>query len=223
MRSRRTAAFGSVGLVNVYKSGAGYGGSLLEVLDAVKDSREGSPLFRGQLFCNLIEIMEFQPDAWGLTFSPSARADAAKIRAIAGGPIESGDWLVRSKAAKWSEKLEQFFSSEKSTSYAKEAADTLGLVRTVANDGFHYIGYVGLDGKPVLTAAFPDGSAPAEMWGYDPASRRPARYAGAAMPLSPLFALPVSTAEYLAKAGVSRETPSLANTLPPLFRALKTP
>ena len=213
-----TAAFGSVGLGSVYTSGSSYGGSLLDVLDAIKDSREGSPVFRAQLFCSLVEIMEFQPDAWGLSFCPAARADSKTIQSIAGGTISSGDWLVPAKVAAWAAKLDQFFTSEKSVSYAKQAAANLALAQAAAKDGLHYIGFVGLDGKPILT-----GDAPAEIWGYDPASKQPVRYVSSAMPLSPLFALPVSTADYLTKAGVSLDAPSFANALPPLFRPTKRP
>ena len=213
-----TAAFGSVGLGSVYTSGSSYSGPLLDVLDALKDSRDGSPVFRAQLFCDLTEIMEFQPDAWGLSFCPAARADTKKIQAIVGGQIDSGDWLVPSKVANWSEKLDQFFTSEKSISYAKQAAANLALAQAVAKDGLHYIGFVGLNGKPIL-----NGDTPAEMWGYDPSKMQPVRYVGSAMPLSPLFALPVSTADYLTKAGVSLDAPSFANALPPLFRPTKKP
>ena len=183
-----TAAFGSVGLGNIYTSGSSYGGSLLEVLDAIKDSRDGSPVFRAQLFCSLVEIMEFQPDAWGLSFCPSARADARKIHGIVGGQINSGDWLVPSKVVQWTEKLDQVFASEKSLSYAKQAAANLALAQAAAKDGLHYIGFVGLDGKPILT----EDAKPAEMWGYDSVSKQPVPYISSAMPLSPLFALPVS-------------------------------
>jgi hypothetical protein len=191
---------------------------LLDVLDAIKDSREGSPIFRAQLFCSLVEIMEFQPDAWGLSFCPAARADSKTIQSIAGGTISSGDWLVPAKVAAWAAKLDQFFTSEKSVSYAKQAAANLALAQAAAKDGLHYIGFVGLDGKPILT-----GDAPAEIWGYDPASKQPVRYVSSAMPLSPLFALPVSTTDYLTKAGVSLDAPSFANALPPLFRPTKKP
>ena len=103
-------------------------------------------------------------------------------------------------------------------SYAKQAAANLALAQAAAKDGLHYIGFAGLDGKPILT-----GDARAEMWGYDPASKQPVRYVSSAMPLSPLFALPVSTADYLTKAGVSLDAPSFANALPPLFRPTKRP
>ena len=176
-------------------------------------------MFRAYLFCRLIELMEFQPDAWGLSFCPSARAHAAQIRTIVGGQIASGDWFVPSKARNWSEKLDQFFTAEKSLSYAKQAAGNLALAQSAAKDGLRYVGFVGLDGKPVVTENPP----PAEMWGYDAARKQPILIASSAMPLSPLFALPASRTEYLTKAGVSADAPTFANSLPPLFRAATKP
>ena len=67
------SAFGSVELGKVWSGGDTYGKPMLEVLDAIKDSSDGSPVFRAYLFCSLVELMEFQPDGWGLSFCPSAR------------------------------------------------------------------------------------------------------------------------------------------------------
>ena len=216
---REASAFGAVGLGKVWTSGSTYSGPMLEVLDAVKNSREGSPLFRAYLLCSLVELMEFQPDAWGLSFCPSARAHAGQIRAIVGGQIVSGDWFVPSKAKGWSEKLDQFFSAQKSLSYAKQAAGNLALAQSAAKDGLRYVGFVGLDGKPVVTENPP----PAEMWGYDAVRKQPVLITTSAMPLSPLFALPVSRMEYLTKAGVSADAPTFVSALPPLFRAATKP
>lgn len=213
------SAFGTVGLGKVWSGGSTYGRPLLEVLDAVKDSVDGSPVFRAYLLCSLVELMEFQPDAWGLSFCSSARAHAAQIRSIVGGQIASGDWFVPSKAKSWSEKLDQFFAAEKSVSYAKQAAGNLALAQSAAKGGFRYVGFVGLDGKPVVTENPP----PAELWGYDATRRQPILVSSSALPLSPLFALPVTRAEYLTKAGVSADAPSFANSLPPLFGAATKP
>jgi hypothetical protein len=215
---KATSAFGEVGLGKVW-SGSSYTKPLLEVLDAVKDSRDGSPVFRAYLFCSLVELMEFQPDAWGLSFCPSARAHALEIQRIVGGQIASGDWFVPSRAKNWSDKLEQFFTTLKSISHAKQAAGNLALTQSAAKDGLRYVGFAGLDGKPVAT----ENPRPAEVWGYDATRKQPILISSSAMPLSPLFALPVSRAEYLNKAGVSTDAPSFENALPPLFRSVTKP
>jgi hypothetical protein len=209
-----TSAFGAAELGKVWPGEDTYHRPLLEALDAVKDSDAGSPIFRAYLLCRLVELVEFQPDEWGLTFCPSARADTARIHNLVGGKIASGDWFVPSKADAWNAKLEQFFSAAKSVSYAKQAAGNLALAQAAARDGLHYAGFVGLDGKPVLAGA----QTPAEVWGYDAANQEPALMSGSAMPLSPLFTLPVPRADYFAKAGVDPNAPSFANELLPLFR-----
>jgi hypothetical protein len=209
-----TSAFLAVGLGKVWLGGNTYNRPMMEVLDAVKDSRDGSPLFRAYLLCSLVELMEFQPEAWGLSFCPSARAHAAQINAIAGGQIASGDWFVPARADSLSGELDQFLTAQKATSYARQAAVNLALVHSVAKDGLRYVGFAGLDGKPVVTENPP----PAELWGYDATSKQPTLVSNAAMPLAPLFALPVPRAEYLAKAGVTANASSSANALPPMFR-----
>jgi hypothetical protein len=210
---KETSAFDVAELGKVWPGADAYARPLLQSLDAVKDSDAGSPVFRAYLFTRLVELMEYQSDEWGLSFCPSARAGAARIRGIVGGKIESGDWFVASKTNEWNAKLEQFFASAKSLSYMKQAAGNLALAQAVAADGLHYAGFIGLDGKPVLAVDSMSG----DVWGYD-ATGKPALVSGPAMPLSPLFALSIPRDDFLAKVGVDAKSPSFANGLLPLFR-----
>src|SRR5262249_14349070 len=156
-------------LTKVWPGGDTYAQPLLASLDAIKDSEQGSPIFRAYLLCQLVELMQFQPDEWGLSFCPSARADVAEIHRLVGGKIASGDWFVPSKINAWTPKLEQFFANAKSVSYAKQAAGNLALAQAVARTGLHYAGFVDLDEKPVLENSQPHG----DIWGYDAISKRP--------------------------------------------------
>jgi hypothetical protein len=212
---KETAAFDAADLAKVAPGGDKYARPLLQSIDAVKDSNEGSPIFRAYLICQLVKLMEFQPDEWGLSFCGAVDTDVAKIHQITGGEIASGDWFVPSKVNAWSARLGQFFAAAKSVSYAKQAADNLALAKAAARGGLHYIGFAGLDGKPVIT----DPQVHDEMYGYDAKTRKPALIADSAMPLSPLFALPTSRADFLAQAGVDANAPSFANASLPLFRA----
>lgn len=211
---KETSAFSLANLSKIWPGGDTYTQPLLRALDFIKDSNEGSPIFRAYLLCRLVDAMSFQPDAWGLSFCPSARAHVAQIHQIVGGDIMSGDWFVPAKANAWNDRLAQFFATVKSLSYTKEAAGNLALAQAVARDGLHYAGFVGLDGKPVVTA----GNASAETWGYDAVTRQPTLISESGLPLSPLFGLFVPRAEYLAKAGVEPASSSFANALLPLFR-----
>ena len=212
-----TSAFSNIGLSKAVKLDATYSGSLLEVLDALKNSREGSPVFRAQLFCTLANVMEYQPDAWGLSFSPSVRKTVAEINGITGGPIGSGDWLIASKTSKWGPKLEQILDAEKAVSFLNQAKTYLELAQAVSKDGLKYIGFVGLDGKPVMAQE----TAPAEMWSYNSAAKGITLFSGSAMPLSPLFALPSSRSDYISKAKINLNAPGISESLPPMFQGIK--
>jgi hypothetical protein len=210
-----TAAFEAADLAKVWPGADAYGRPLLGALDTVKDSDEGSPIFRAYLFSQLVQIMEYQPDEWGLSFCPSARTAATRIREIAGGKIASGDWFVASKTNDWDAKLEKFFAATKGLSYLKQAAGNLALAQAVAADGLHYAGFVGLDGKPVLAGDPPSD----DLWAYDTTGKKLVLVSGPAMALSPVFVLANPREDYLAKTGVDPKSPSFANGgLLPLFR-----
>jgi Sec-independent protein translocase protein TatA len=209
------APFAAAELSKVWGGADTYNRPLLQALDAVKNSADGSAICRAYLVCQLAKMMELQPDDWGLSFCPSLRADMAQIHKITGTEIASGDWFVPSKTNSWSGPLEQLFSTAKSSSYLKQATGNLLLAQAAARDGLRYVGYVNVDGKPVITA----GQISGEIWSYDAAGNKPTLVRDAALPLSPLFALPLSRAEYLAKASVDPNAPSFANALLPLFRA----
>jgi hypothetical protein len=222
-RLQETAAFYSVGLEKLLSGNNSYASPLLEVLDSIKDSRAGSPLFRAWLFLRLTDLMKLQPDAWGLNFCPAARADQVQIEKITGGRLDSGDWFIPSKVNSYGKKLEHFFDSKQSVSYAKQAAGLFALGHAAAQSGLWYAGFVGLDGKP----NFIGNSAPDEIWGYNSSLSQPvslAMKAGAssfqepAMPLTPLFTLERPRNEFLANAGVNPEDPCFRDVLPPLFR-----
>lgn len=204
-------------------AGASYNKPLLQVLDALKDSREGSPLFRAYLYLRVVDIMELQPESWGLAFAPSITAHRGTIKAIVDNRLDSGDWFITAKASKWGERLDQFFDSAKPISYAKQAAGLLGLARETAKSGFQYVGFVGLDGKAVI----PGASSPSEIWGYtadrnQPAllgnkTRSPGTISRAAVPLSPLFKLATPRSEILIKVGINPNAPPFAGVLPALI------
>jgi hypothetical protein len=224
-----TASFNSVGLEKVLAGGNSYAKPLLEVLDSIKGSREGSPLFRAYLFLRLMDLMNLQPDAWGLTFCPVARTHEAQIRSIVGGQLSSGDWFLTAKVNACSQKLEQFFAVTKPVSYAKQASGLLALARSVSKGGFQYVGFVGLDGKP----NFVDNSATGEVFGYSAAHKQPVLIVSTtkagqlfkepALPLSPLFALTSPCKEYLTQAGVNPTDDSFGAALPQLFQTSVQP
>lgn len=214
-----TASFHSVGLDGILSGDDTYTKSLLGVLDSIKDSQEGSPLFRAYLFLRLVDLMNLRPDAWGLSFCPAVQTHDNQIRAIVGGELADGDWFVPSKVNAYSEALEQFFSAARTVSYQKQASGLFLLLQAVSKDGLQYVGFINLNGKPVLI----NGVGPMEFWGYSLALKEPVLLTASSkstdlMPLSPLFTIASSRREYMANAGVNSSDPSFQGVLPPLFQ-----
>jgi hypothetical protein len=215
------AVFRSVGFPEDFGTGS-YRKPLLEVLDAIKDSRDGSPLFRAYLFLRATDIMALQPESWGLAFAPAVSAHRNAIRGIA-GELASGAWFAPMRVKELRDKLDQFFGSIKAVSYARQAAGLFGLAHEAARSGLQYVGFVSPDGKP----NFIEGSPAAEVWGYSADRRQPVLVANksgpgtafiaAPMPLSPLFSLAAPRGELLAKAGIDPNDSLFAGVLPPLF------
>jgi len=218
-QTREASAFGEVGLQQVWEAGNAYGGPMLGVLDKLGTSRNGSPVFRAFLFCALVEFMEFQPDAWGLSFCPSAKAQVAQIRAIVGGSIRSGDWFLPSKSARWGTALEESMVQAGAFSFLEQAVANLALARAVSQDGLRYVGFAGLDGRPVITIAPP----PATIIGHAVDGKSVVRLTGSAKPLSALFTTVLSPEDYLRNASLKSDSPSLLGALPPLFQTPTKP
>lgn len=219
-------AFRSVGLNDF--GAATYSKSLLQVLDSIKDSREGSSLFRAYLFLRVVDIMELQPESWGLAFAPSISRHCAQIREIVGGELSSGDWFVTAKTSAESKRLDQFFDSIGGISYAKQAAGLLELTREAASVGLKYAGYADLGGQPKFIDNLGDG----EIWGYSARTKQPVLIGiktgsemspqAAGIPLGPLFMLTTSRDQILSKAGVNRDSPVFTGVLPQLFSSIES-
>jgi len=226
VQADETAAFNSVGLEKVLTPGDVYSKPLLEVLDSLKASTNGSASFRAYLFITLANVMQLQPQGWGLAFCPAVQKDKAQIKAVVGDDFNSGDWFVPAKADAYSKKLDQLFTAARSISYVKQADGLLALARAVAKDGMHFVGFVDLDGKPNY---FSDAVA-GEVYGFTAADKLPRLMAAKAdsalalkekaLPLSPLFALDAPRKEYLGKAEVDPGNASFQGVLPPLFQQL---
>jgi hypothetical protein len=218
-----TAAFYSVGLDKALAPGR-HSKPLLEVLDTLKESSAGSPIFRAYLFQQLVDIMQLQPESRGLVFAPDVQKHRTQINNLAGGSIGNGDWFVSIKVNSYAGKLEEFFGSIKGGSYLAQAERLLTLDHDAARSGFQYVGFVGLDGQPII----PDSSVSGELWGYSAARKQPVllghrtgsevSMATPGLELSPLFVLASPRDQLLDKARVNPQDPLYAGVLPPLFQ-----
>ena len=199
-------------------SGDAYTKSLLGVLDSIKKTDQGSPLFRAYLLSKLVDLMSLRPDAWGLSFCPAVLAHNNKIKAIAGGELADGDWLVPSKVNACSAQLEKFFAAIRAVNYQKQASGLLSLAQTVSKDGLHYAEFR----KPGWATCFLSMAQNRVSFGATvPANKEPVPMTAGSqtrlMPLSPLFTIP-SGKDLMANAGINQADPSFHNALPPLFQ-----
>lgn len=218
-----TACAGELGLDSLLASEA-WRRPLLQVLDEVKGTTKGSPLFRAYVFTKLMDVMELQPESWGLAFCPAARAHREELRQLT-GLLQDGDWFAPTPAARLSKPLEDFFQSVRQVSYWKQAQALAAVARQTWESGVRLAGYVDVDGQPRLAGA----SAPTELWGFD-SEKSPALVfrsnAGHLTPLrqpltlSPLFALAQERSALLSRAGVNPKDKLFAGHLPPLFADL---
>jgi hypothetical protein len=219
-----TASFYTVGVGKLLgQNGDSYTASLLTILDAIERSDEGSPIFRAYLFVRLTELMDLQPEAWGLSFAPAIAVQRAAITNLAGGPLQSGDWFVARKATDLAPILARLFSAGRNISFARQAQGLLALDREVAGAGLQYAGFVGMDGKSFLC----DPQGQSEIWGYRSSRTEPVLLgqgnsalnspADDAIFLSPLFATTAPRKKLLSDAGIKPDDPSFAGALPPMF------
>lgn len=104
-------------------------------------------------------------------------------------------------------------------SFLEQAVANLALARAVSQDGLRYVGFAGLDGRPVITIAPP----PATIIGHAVDGKSVVRLTGSAKPLSALFTTVLSPEDYLRNASLKSDSPSLLGALPPLFQTPTKP
>ena len=98
---------------------------LLRVLDDVRADADSSPVLKAYFQQELLKIMQARPRDWGLTFSPSAKKDAAELTQITGGHLQPTDWLFTPASPHLPENLRFFYQHTGGVSYAKEALANL--------------------------------------------------------------------------------------------------
>ena len=189
---------------------------LLRVLEELRDSHAGSPLFRAFLFVQLAHLAESQPEEWGVAFAPSVGRHRAELEKLA---ITWGDWFLPAREATLGKSALEALDKLPKYSYHQQAQSIAAIASEVLKAGLAYVGYVGLDGNPVLLRE----SANTELIGMAMDSGRPivVRRVAAGQkptgqqrlqPLCPLFELGTQRATILDKV-----KPTQGLQLPPLF------
>lgn len=178
--------------------------SFWEVLDRATAAGAESPLYLGFVAQQFSLINDTRPYAWGAHFTPSGAEFLRQVRTATGGAsIRSGSWLSPGDDEEIAAQLTPIFSEP--SVFLKEAMLNRSLARSAKAAGtVVYAGYVGMDGKPVITRSTPLADA---LWGLSgnppeqtasllfklaPKDETGAQYeaVGSAQPFSPLFYFP---------------------------------
>ena len=126
---------------------------LLQALDELRTSRSGSPTFRAFLFVQLASLAECQPEEWGVSFSPMVGSHRAELEQLA---IKFGDWFLPGREATIGKRALESLDNLPKYSYHQHAQSIAALGSEVLGAGLSYVGFVGLDGKPVLLRDAPN-------------------------------------------------------------------
>ena len=195
---------------------------LVTVLDLIHEDRSTSPLFRAWLYLRVVEMMEVQPEGWGLTFAPLIHRHKRDLVAAGAGMLKEGDWYVEDLNKKLGPDLEVVLSAQKEASYFKQAESLARLFSAVVAGGFEFVGHIALDGNVHVSRDAQD-----ELWGWGQ-NGKPAMLFRKAIeswvalnktltPFTPLYSLKETRVNLLKNAGVDPKDPLLGGQLPALF------
>lgn len=224
----------------VNSSGTKYEKSILELLDNVKKSPAMPALVKAYIFQELLKVANIRPNAWGVAWCPSLQSDSEQLNEIAGGSVDSGDWMIPAKA-NLNGPLSALFSANQPTAYMAEQTLNRELAKAAMEAGIKVYGYVGENGEMVGTQQGELDGVDA-LWGLDSGSNVPkvlflrekntpgtsfvSVSKGAV--LSPLFACPVDKSQAVAaglqSAGIpDKSAGAYQSNLAPLFRSPGSP
>lgn len=186
---------------------------VLRTLDLVRRADKAPVELRAWQAQELFKVATMRPEAWGLTFSPSAQRDAEKLRRITQFAVTQHDFLFRERWAASLSDLTLALVRSAGPDYAKEAAFWRALAGALRNRRTVFAGHVAEDGSPVLRERLPNEGLfgldregrPALLFRSD-ARGSPERVVDAA-PYSPLLRMP-GTVEEAAKAAGGEDIPA---------------
>lgn len=200
---------------------------LVKVLDLIREDRSTSPLFRAWLYLRIVEIMEIQPEGWGLPFAPLIQRHRRDLGAAGAGMIKEGDWYVENLNKKLGPDLEVVLSAQPEASYFRQAESLARLFNGVVAGSFEFVGHIALDGSAHVSRDAQD-----ELWGWDAVGKPILMFqktfgpwlviSKRLMPFTPLYSLKSTRGNLLKNASVDPKDPLFNGQLPALF-AMDTP
>lgn len=125
-------------------NGDHYETPLLQPLDEVLRSTEGTVLARAYVFQRLCQMLKLRPYEWGLHYCPTLAEDMAKLETILDGhSLHDDDWMAPDICQRWEPALTKFLKEAATHSpYLQKAGAYRKLVLNVRDAGITYVGYI---------------------------------------------------------------------------------
>lgn len=176
--------------------GTKYMRHLLTLVDRILGINDVSPVFKAYLLQQCLDVLAIRPGAWGLSFSPSTGQLTDSFRRLtADSRLRSSDWMsLQSGSAEWA-KFKDFFDSQPSGGTANEVRINHGLFSKATQAGLYYAGFVDSDGTVRLSDARGNAYPLWAMHSETSVVRVTPDDTSAAMPLSPVFYVPIRPAD----------------------------
>ncbi len=226
-KANETAAFFELGLHQLFApAGNQFNQPLIRILDRLKNTNVGHPLFRAFVYLKLTDMMKERPAEWGLAFAPSVFNDIKLLKQAVGKQIQSGEWYLARNRDSASFEIEAVFTGMREVSYEKQATGLLNVYSHCVRDGFEYIGFLSEERQPVINGdtSIPKGEP---IWGLN-ATTTPAvafysgmesreRVASPILRLSPLFRFRGKRSSIIKSTGIDLRQPEFSVHLPSLL------
>lgn len=210
---------------------------LMEMIESIVRDKNAHPIARAYVLQALEGLTRLRPHDWGLHLSFSLRSDLTELRRLIGNVrLGSEDWMVPKMRSSLTGPLTKFFSAREQRSYLAEARARRDLLREVNAAGLKFGGYVEVDLNLKLTqlarsvkelwVLSKDGIKPLRISNTQvgaPVAEEAARLtATGALPLSPVFIIPLDRAPLLeryqlAVSGQTKGTPLASPTETPFL------
>jgi hypothetical protein len=121
-RTQECETFERIGLGELIDPNTGnYQKSILQLFDQLNQEDYSSAVFRAFVTLKLNALAGLRPEQWAMQWSPGAARHIQMLKDLGAPDLKSGDWMVRSKIAKYEAPLKKYFDSVRGVSVENQA------------------------------------------------------------------------------------------------------
>ncbi len=135
---------------------------LLDLVDALIQDRQVSPLFKAYMHDKISQIILRRPDEWGVSLASNFKQDHQQLKAKLTVPLKEDDWMIPGSYEALQGSLALFYKNLANRSYSQQAKFSLGFLQELTTVTFPFAGYVDEKGNPRFRNP---SNPPALTWG----------------------------------------------------------